>query len=334
MKTQSKPKHTKAQCNYRMGTGVKHCGICTHYRDGKCTLVQGSIAPQMLCNYFYPARMATTALSRVDLTAETPVVSTVHHPFGSPAGPGLWGVKGMQLPAYIQNVAHALLRNGRAAGESRAIQMAVGIVKNWAHGHDGHGHKVSADVQAAAAKAIAEWDAERARAKADNGRNRRSRNARSTQMSSIAKPPRPLGLKPRFDMWGNRIRPQAIQLSQPQPQLRMVNLANMVKHTHQRASHTMPAQMLLAHLQSHHGVTPTTQGQSVLASLHDGMHKSTKPGGGGRFAALAARLQSQGKSPEDAAKIAAAIGRAKYGAGKFTAMAAKGGRKAAVPLGR
>ena len=33
-------------------------------------------------------------------TAETPVVSTVHHPFGSPAGPGLFHVKGLQLPAY------------------------------------------------------------------------------------------------------------------------------------------------------------------------------------------------------------------------------------------
>lgn len=34
-------------------------------------------------------------------TAETPIVSTVHHPFGSPAGPGLFRVKGLQLPAYL-----------------------------------------------------------------------------------------------------------------------------------------------------------------------------------------------------------------------------------------
>lgn len=34
-------------------------------------------------------------------TAETPIVSTVHHPFGSPAGPGLFHVKGLQLPAYL-----------------------------------------------------------------------------------------------------------------------------------------------------------------------------------------------------------------------------------------
>lgn len=33
-------------------------------------------------------------------TAETPTASTVHHPFGSPSGPGLFHVKGLQLPAY------------------------------------------------------------------------------------------------------------------------------------------------------------------------------------------------------------------------------------------
>ena len=102
----------------------------------------------------------------IEFTAQTAVASTVHHPFGSPSGPGLWHVKGMQLPAYIQNVAHALVRSGK--DESRAIGMAVGIVKNWAHGHDGHGNAVSAEVQAAAAKAIAEWEASKVRAHADN----------------------------------------------------------------------------------------------------------------------------------------------------------------------
>jgi hypothetical protein len=107
----------------------------------------------------------------VDLTAQTPIVSTVHHPFGSPTGPGLWNVKGMQLPAYIQNVAHALIRSGAAVDEGRAIEMAVGVVKNWAAGHDGHGHTVSADVQAAATRAIAEWEAERARAHAQRSKH-------------------------------------------------------------------------------------------------------------------------------------------------------------------
>lgn len=102
-------------------------------------------------------------LARLELrTAETPVASTVHHPFGSPSGPGLFHVKGLQLPAYIQNVAHALHRQGLP--ESAAIHRAVGIVENWKDGHDGHGNKVHPDVQAAAAKAWAEWEAAKAAA--------------------------------------------------------------------------------------------------------------------------------------------------------------------------
>jgi hypothetical protein len=103
----------------------------------------------------------------LDLTAETPAASTVPHPFGSPTGPGLWHVKGMMLPAYIQNVAHALLRDGAAQDEADAIQKAVGIVQDWAAGRTPNGKgRVHADVQAAASKAVAEWEAKRARAHA------------------------------------------------------------------------------------------------------------------------------------------------------------------------
>ena len=93
-----------------------------------------------------------------DRTAQTPVVSTVHSPIGSPSGPGLWHHKGLQLPAYIQNVAKAFIRGGTP--ESQAIARAVGVVRDWAAGRtpNGVGH-VHPDVQAAAAKAIAEWDA-------------------------------------------------------------------------------------------------------------------------------------------------------------------------------
>ena len=100
-------------------------------------------------------------------TAETPVASTVHEPFGSPSGPGLWHHKGLQLPAYIQHVAHHLTTQGHS--ESKAIGMAVGIVRNWAEGHDGRGNKVHPDVQAAAVKAMAEWAA--AKAVASKGRH-------------------------------------------------------------------------------------------------------------------------------------------------------------------
>lgn len=54
--------------------------------------------------------------------------------------------------------------------------------------------------------------------------------------------------------------------------------------------------------------------------------KSLKPGGGGRFAKLKDKLKSEGKSDSAAAGIAAAAGRAKYGAKKFSKMA-QAGRK-------
>jgi hypothetical protein len=55
--------------------------------------------------------------------------------------------------------------------------------------------------------------------------------------------------------------------------------------------------------------------------------KSMEPGGGGRFEALVNKLKSKGKSEEAAEGIAASAGRAKYGKGKFQAMAAKGRKK-------
>lgn len=108
-------------------------------------------------------------------TAQTATASTVHEPIGKPGGPGLWHHKGLQLPAYIQHVATDLM--GQGHDESRAIEMAVGIVKNWAEGHDGHGNKVHPDVQAAAAKNIADWEA----LKASHNSAKRAASARQWQ---------------------------------------------------------------------------------------------------------------------------------------------------------
>jgi HK97 family phage prohead protease len=93
-------------------------------------------------------------------------------------GQGLWHHKGWQLPAYIQHVANDLIESGH--GESRAIEMAVGIVKNWAAGHDGHGNHVHADTQAKAAAAVAEWEAMKAAASKGSKR-------RSTQMTTYTR---------------------------------------------------------------------------------------------------------------------------------------------------
>lgn len=85
----------------------------------------------------------------VEKSAETAELSTVHKPLGTH---GLWGDKMAQLPAYIQNIVHAMIRDGH--DESEAIQLAIGAVKRWAEG----GGKVTPEVRAAAAGAVAEWE--------------------------------------------------------------------------------------------------------------------------------------------------------------------------------
>jgi hypothetical protein len=97
---------------------------------------------------------------KVELSAKTPLLSTVHRPLGKPGGPGLFHTKGLQLPAYIQNIAHALIKHGHP--KSMAIAIAIGTVKRWSRG----GGKVSPEVRAAAVKALAEWEAAKVRARA------------------------------------------------------------------------------------------------------------------------------------------------------------------------
>ena len=94
-------------------------------------------------------------------SAETPRVSTEHHPLGRE---GLWHTPSkkvpevQQLPAYIQNIARALMRD-QGMEESRAIATAVNAVKRWARGDLGWGkHKITPEVQAAAQRALAEWE--------------------------------------------------------------------------------------------------------------------------------------------------------------------------------
>jgi hypothetical protein len=53
--------------------------------------------------------------------------------------------------------------------------------------------------------------------------------------------------------------------------------------------------------------------------------KSMRPGGGGRFAKLTAKLKGKVKNP---AAVAAAIGRKKYGAKKMAKWAAAGRKRA------
>ncbi len=54
--------------------------------------------------------------------------------------------------------------------------------------------------------------------------------------------------------------------------------------------------------------------------------KSMKPGGGGRFAKMKAKLKGKVRNP---GAVAAAIGRKKYGKKRFQKMAATGRKRAA-----
>lgn len=96
-------------------------------------------------------------------SAKTAMLSKTHAPIGKGGRnwitrlkPGNTG----QLPAYIQNVRNAIMRDG--APESQATAIAIGRVRDWAEGKG----KVSAEVRAAAAKAIAEWEKDRAQSHA------------------------------------------------------------------------------------------------------------------------------------------------------------------------
>lgn len=109
----------------------------------------------------------------VKLTPRTPEASTVPEPTVPPGGPGLFHVKGMQLPPYVQHLWHHLAPK---YGKHRAYGMAVGIVKKWAQGvnpggwktKSGKGKRTHPDVRAAAARNVAMWEADRARAHAQS----------------------------------------------------------------------------------------------------------------------------------------------------------------------
>lgn len=56
--------------------------------------------------------------------------------------------------------------------------------------------------------------------------------------------------------------------------------------------------------------------------------KSMRAGGGGRFARLKGKLESEGKSAESAGAIAASAGRKKYGAAQMSKWSAAGRKRA------
>ncbi len=95
----------------------------------------------------------------MDKSAQTPELASHHAPIGHQ---GLWHTPSkkvpekQQLPAYIQNIRNALMRNGH--DEQTAHAIAIGAVKRWASGRG----KVHPEVRQASAAAVAEFEALRA----------------------------------------------------------------------------------------------------------------------------------------------------------------------------
>lgn len=95
------------------------------------------------------------------MSAETAALASTPHPLGKPGGPGLFGDRSLSLPPYVQNIAHSLMTK-RGMDRSKAIQVALGTVKNWASGQG----DVRPEVRAAATAAVAAWEAAKAKAHA------------------------------------------------------------------------------------------------------------------------------------------------------------------------
>jgi hypothetical protein len=91
------------------------------------------------------------------MSKDTARLSVMHAPLGTKP---LFGTPGLKLPAYMQNIAKALMRD-EGFDKARAIATAISRCRAWSRGGGG----VGPEVQAAAKKAVAEFDAARSVAK-------------------------------------------------------------------------------------------------------------------------------------------------------------------------
>lgn len=76
----------------------------------------------------------------------------------------LFDTPGVHLPGYVRELARAFMRNGLS--KSAAISRAVGVIKRWARG----GGDVKPGTRAKAARALAQWEAAKAKARATPNR--------------------------------------------------------------------------------------------------------------------------------------------------------------------
>jgi hypothetical protein len=159
------------QANHSDGREViadgHHRAMARHFKLGKPVLAYVGTVP---ARWMQQARETHSSQLHQgsdpqNKSAQTPVVSTVHHPLGHE---GLWHtpdkhVPHMQeLPAYVQNTARALMRD-QDMDEHEAIPAAINAIDEWRHGTAFGGKvKVTPQVQEAAQRAWDEWEALRA----------------------------------------------------------------------------------------------------------------------------------------------------------------------------
>jgi hypothetical protein len=148
--------HLLADCPWYRRVAEERC--CTD-PDEHCSLTWPDHAP------------LKTGGALAKFTPRTPEASTVVKPTVPPGGPGLFHQKGMHLPPYMEHLWFHLVKR---YGKHDAYRVANGIVHKWAKGinpggwqtKSGKGKRVHPDVQAAASRNIAEWEADRAKAHA------------------------------------------------------------------------------------------------------------------------------------------------------------------------
>jgi hypothetical protein len=177
--------------------------------------------PDLHCR---PATGGGGALAK--FTPHTPEASTVVKPTVPPGGPGLFHVKGLHLPPYIEHLyPHLVARYGK----HDAYGVAVGIVKKWAQGvnpggyktKSGKGKRTHPDVRAAAQKNVAEWEKDKADAHAHHGGH--EAKASAVELAAVTAPgtspgrtaPPPGGRYAQYGMYQNPV--QSISPSPPLP---------------------------------------------------------------------------------------------------------------------
>jgi hypothetical protein len=122
-----------------------------------------------------PPRLVAKLSGEVALTPRTPEASTVPEPTVPPGGPGLFHIKGRQLPPYVQHLWHHLAPK---YGKEQAYKMAVGIVEKWKEGIAPGGKKggkprhTHSDVRAAASRNVDMWEKDRADAHKQSAEHR------------------------------------------------------------------------------------------------------------------------------------------------------------------